>query len=369
MKRKRPARRSKKLMERIHLHAAGIDIGAESHWVSVPEDADPKPVRQFGSVTGELLALADWLLACGVDTVAMESTGVYWIPLYEILEERGLEVLLVNARHAKNVPGRKTDVLDCQWLQQLHTFGLLRGSFRPSAEMAALRSYVRHRETLTRTAATFVHRMQKCLDLMNLKLHNVISDLTGVTGMAIVRDIAAGETDAVKLARHRRKGIRASEAEIAAALEGHYRPENLFELGQCLEMYDLLQQKVAACDRQIEDQIAGLCAQVDAPDDPPPPNPRARRPRGNEMAFEIRSPLHTLCGGIDLTARCRGSAPPTRSSSSPKSASTSLAGAPSATSPRGSASRPTTESPAGRCYRPAHPRPAVAPPTSSVWRR
>lgn len=301
MKRKRTTKRTKRFLKSIHLHAAGIDIGADSHWVAVPEDADAKPVRRFSSVTGDLHALADWLLECGVDTVAMESTGVYWIPLYEILEERGLEVLLVHARHVKTVPGRKTDVLDCQWLQQLHTFGLLRGSFRPSSEMTALRNYLRHRETLTRTAATFVHRMQKSLDLMNLKLHNVISDLTGVTGMAIVRDIAAGETDPATLARHRRRGIRASEAEIAAALQGHYRPENLFELRQCLEMYDLLHEKVAACDLEIEAQIGRLCATVEVAQAPLPPASPSRSPRGNEMAFEIRSPLYTLCGGIDLT--------------------------------------------------------------------
>jgi transposase len=168
MKRKRRVRRaSPRPLDKIHPHAAGIDIGAETHWVAVPEAADPEPVRKFGSVTGELHRLADWLLACGIETVAMESTGVYWIPLYEILEARGLEVLLVNARHVKNVPGRKTDVLDCQWLQQLHSFGLLRGSFRPTAEITALRTYLRHRETLAR-AASFIHRIQKSLDLMHL---------------------------------------------------------------------------------------------------------------------------------------------------------------------------------------------------------
>ena len=176
------AQREQRILEKIHLNAAGIDIGSESHWVAVPEDRDDQPVREFKSFTHELLALADWLEACGIETVAMESTGVYWIPLYEILEERGIEVLLVNARHVKGVPGRKTDILDCQWLQQLHTFGLLRGSFRPDAPIAALRSLVRHRDQLVSAAASYVQRMQKAMVLMNLQLHNVISDVTGVGG-------------------------------------------------------------------------------------------------------------------------------------------------------------------------------------------
>ncbi len=175
------ARREQKILEKIHLNAAGIDIGGESHWVAVPEDRDDHPIREFKSFTHELIELADWLEACGIETVAMESTGVYWIPLYEILEERGIEVLLVNARHVKGVPGRKTDILDCQWIQQLHTFGLLRGSFRPDAPITALRSLVRHRDQLVEAAASYVHRIQKAMVLINLQLHNVISDVTGVT--------------------------------------------------------------------------------------------------------------------------------------------------------------------------------------------
>lgn len=302
MKRKRRVRRaSPRPLDKVHPHAAGIDIGAQTHWVAVPEATDPEPVRKFGSVTGELHRLADWLLACGIETVAMESTGVYWIPLYEILEARGLEVLLVNARHVKNVPGRKTDVLDCQWLQQLHSFGLLRGSFRPAAEITALRTYLRHRETLTRSAASFIHRLQKSLDLMNLKIHHVLSDLTGVTGMAIVRDIAAGETDPARLARHRHPRIRASQEQIAAALEGHYRPEMLFELRQCLELYDIHQAKITACDREIEGVLEQLCARLELTPSQLPGSPRRRGHRSNEPDFDIRSPLHRLSGGVDLT--------------------------------------------------------------------
>ena len=181
------SRREQQILEKIHLHAAGIDIGSESHWVAVPDDRDEKPVREFRSFTQDLHALADWLEACGIETVAMESTGVYWIPLYEILEARGLEVLLVNARHVKGVPGRKSDILDCQWLQQLHTFGLLRGSFRPAAPIAALRSLVRHRDQLVEAAASYVQRMQKAMVLMNLQLHTVISDVTGVTGIVLTK--------------------------------------------------------------------------------------------------------------------------------------------------------------------------------------
>ena len=213
MKRKRAARlssssrRAQRLLDTVHLNAAGIDIGSASHWVAVPADRSPEPVREFRSVTPALWALADWLEACGIETVAMESTGVYWIPLYEELEARGIEVLLVNARHVKSVPGRKSDLNDCQWLQQLHTFGLLRGSFRPAAPIVALRSLVRHRDQLVATAATTIHRMQKALVLMNVQLHTVLSDITGGTGLAIVRDIVAGATDPVGLARH---GIRAA---------------------------------------------------------------------------------------------------------------------------------------------------------------
>jgi len=296
------SRREQQILEKIHLHAAGIDIGSGSHWVAVPEDRDEKPVREFRSFTQDLHALADWLEACGIETVAMESTGVYWIPLYEILEERGFEVLLVNARHVKGVPGRKSDILDCQWIQQLHTFGLLRGSFRPAAPIAALRSLVRHRDQLVEAAASYVQRMQKAMVLMNLQLHTVISDVTGVTGIAILRDIVAGETDPTVLARHRHPRCKASEEEIAASLTGHYREEHVFVLRQALELYDVYQEKIRRCDEEIEGKLRTLEASCDAPEGQLAPPRRPRRRSANEPDFDLRSPLYPLCGGVDLSA-------------------------------------------------------------------
>jgi len=236
------------LLQRIQPDAAGIDCGATSHYVAVPEDRDPQPVRAFSTFTTDLHRLADWLVQCGIKTVAMESTGVYWIPLHEVLEERGLEVVLVNARHVHNVRGRKSDVKDCQWLQELHSVGLLQASFRPAGEIVALRSYVRHRQSLVEAAATCIHRMQKALTQMNLKLHHVLSELTGVTGMAIVRDIVAGVRDPQVLAAHRDGRCKASEQDIAAALTGNYRPEHLFALRQNFEAFEFHQRQIAQCD-------------------------------------------------------------------------------------------------------------------------
>ena len=307
MKRKRAARlssssrRAQRLLDTVHLNAAGIDIGSASHWVAVPADRSPEPVREFRSVTPALWALADWLEACGIETVAMESTGVYWIPLYEELEARGIEVLLVNARHVKSVPGRKSDLNDCQWLQQLHTFGLLRGSFRPAAPIVALRSLVRHRDQLVATAATTIHRMQKALVLMNVQLHTVLSDITGGTGLAIVRDIVAGATDPVGLARHRHPRCKATPAEFRAALTGHYQPEHLFALRQTLALYDVYQAQLQDCDAAIEAQLAALPTPAAPPATPlAPARPRTRS--ANEPACDLRSPLHRLCGGVDLSA-------------------------------------------------------------------
>jgi len=282
MKQSPPRRHGKRpasglsLLERINPNAAGIDCGAEEHYVAVPADRDPAPVRAFKTFTAELHRLADWLTACGVTTVAMESTGVYWIPLYEILEARGLDVVLVNARHVKNVPGRKSDVVDCQWLQELQSVGLLRGSFRPAAALAALRAYLRHRDTLVQSAATHIHRMQKALVQMNLQLTVVLSDITGVTGLRIIRDIIAGQTDPHRLAQHRDARCQASEADIIAALTGHYRPEHLFVLQQNLELFDMYHRQLAACDAAIEAHVAMLAAQAPPPGRPAAP-PRGRR--------------------------------------------------------------------------------------------
>jgi transposase len=258
-------------------------------------------VRHFKTFTDDLNRLADWLVASRVTTVAMEATGVYWIPIYEILEARGLEVLLVNARHVRNVPGRKSDVSDCEWLQELHSVGLLRGSFRPAAEIAALRSYLRHRETLIQGAVTATNRMEKALVQMNLQLHLVISDITGVTGLRILRDIVNGQRDPGHLAAHRDGRCRATEAEIAAALTGNYRAEHLFILRQNLEIYDAFQALIASCDAVIEAHLKTLAAKATPPERAlPEPRVRQKKPRANEPRFDTRAPLHQLTG-VDLS--------------------------------------------------------------------
>ena len=283
------------VLEQINPNVAGIDCGAAQHYVAVPPDRDPHPVQAFSTFTGDLQRLADWLTACRVTSVAMEATGVYWIPIYELLEARGFEVLLVNARHLKNVPGRKSDVSDCEWIRELHSVGLLRGSFRPAAEMVALRAYLRHRDTLIDSAGVYTHRMQKALVQMNLQLPLVVSDITGVTGLRILRDIVAGQRDPQQLAEHRDYRCRASKADLIGALTGQYRPEHLFVLQQNLELFD------ASCDRAIEAQILALTAHCARPQTPLPEPRRARKPRDNAPAFEIRTPLHQLTGGVDLT--------------------------------------------------------------------
>lgn len=253
-------RKSKKVpipkhLEHINQWAAGIDVGSTSHFVAVPEGCDEKTVREFSSFTTGLNELADWIIQCGITTVAMESTGVYWIPVYELLEERGLEVKLVDARQVKNVSGRKTDVLDCQWIQQLHTYGLLNGAFRPAEESCALRSYVRQRTMLIQSTTIHIQHMQKALMQMNLQLHHVLTDITGKTGMKIIRAISAGERCPKTLASYREPGCKNSEATIELALTGHYRAEHLFSLQQALELYDIYQEKIAACDNEIEKNL------------------------------------------------------------------------------------------------------------------
>lgn len=235
----------------LRSHAAGIDIGATEIYVAVPHDAHPQPVRAFGTFTPDLCALADWLTACSICTVAMESTGVYWIPLFQLLEARGFEVCLVNARHVKNVPGRKSDVSDCQWLQYLHAVGLLRGSFRPVGEVCAVRSLLRHRGALVQSAAAHVQHMQKALTQMNLQLHHVISDITGKTGLAILSAILAGDRDPEALADLRDRRIKAPKEAILKALQGDYRSEHLFTLRQSLSSWRHYQELIAQCDLEI----------------------------------------------------------------------------------------------------------------------
>lgn len=289
------------LLERIQPDAAGIDCGATSHYVAVPRDRAPRPVREFRTFTADLQRLADWLMECGIKTVAMESTGVYWIPIFEILEERGLEVVLVNARDVHNVRGRKSDVLDCEWLQELHSVGLLRPSFRPSAEIVALRAYVRQRGTLIEEAATCIHRMQKALSQMNVQLHHVLSDISGVTGMAIVRDILAGVRDPQALAAHRDRRCQASAQEIAGALTGNYRAEHLFALRQNFAAYEFYQRQIADCDTAIEGQLANLAGTRQPPKTALPAARPRKRLSKNEPRLELRSPLHRITGGIDVS--------------------------------------------------------------------
>lgn len=285
----------------INPNAAGIDVGSEEHWVAVPEDRDQQPVRNFKCFTADLHAMADWLEQCGIQTVVMESTGVYWIPLYQILERRGFEVQLVNARHVKNVPGRKTDVSDCQWLQRLHTYGLLSGSFRPEDSMCVLRSFWRHRDTLVRYASSHVQHMQKALTEMNIQLHKVISDITGLTGMRIIRAILAGERNLVTLAHMRDPRIKSSAEQIAKALEGDYREEHLFALRQAVELYDVYQQKIEACDQQIERYVAQLDSKIDLASTPlPASTKRNKKPKGNAPHFDLRTHLYRI-SGVDFT--------------------------------------------------------------------
>jgi transposase len=264
MRTRKPTRPRKmklpKHLQHINPHAAGIDVGGRSHFVAVPEGSCEQPVREFSSFTDDLHRMADWLLACGVSTVAMESTGIYWIPVFEILESRGLEVRLVNARHVKNVPGRKSDVLDCQWLQRLHSYGLLEGAFRPTEQVCTLRAYVRQRMNLVRYAASHIQHMQKALSQMNLQLANVVADIAGVTGMRIIKAILAGERDALVLARLRDARCKNDESTIARSLQGNFRPEHLFSLKQAVDLYEFYQSQIAECDRQILDQLAGFDA-------------------------------------------------------------------------------------------------------------
>lgn len=293
---------SSTLLDHINPNAAGIDCGSAEHYVAVPPDRDPNPVQAFTTFTSDLLRLADWLTACRVTSVAMEATGVYWIPIYEILEARGFEVLLVNARHFKNVAGRKSEVADCEWLRELHSVGLLRGSFRPTDGVVALRAYLRHRDTLVETASTYTLRMQKALVQMNLQLPLVMSDITGVTGLRIVRDIIAGERDPERLARHRDPRCRATHGEIVAALTGNYRPEHLFVLHQNVELFDACQAHIAQCDTAIEAHLRALTAAVAAPAAPlPASRSRRKTPKDNDLRFDARPALFHLTSGVDLT--------------------------------------------------------------------
>jgi transposase len=290
-KRKQGSKTNGAVLPVMRPDAAGIDIGATEIFVAVPADRAAENVRSFPTFTQDLYALADWLKQCGVKTVAMESTGVYWIPLFQILESRDFEVCLVNARHVKNVPGRRTDVCDCQWLQFLHSVGLLKASYRPDQEVCAVRSLLRHRESLVQMAATHVHHMQKALDQMNLQLHHVISDIVGQTGLAIVDAIVDGERDPRILAKLRGERIKATEEVIAKSLVGDYRHEHLFTLKQSLAAYRSYQKLIEDCDREIRAHLE----EFQPPSPPSAPTPR-RFSADGILKFELRRVF-----GIDLT--------------------------------------------------------------------
>lgn len=285
---------TKSRLSTVHPHAAGLDVGSTFHVVAVPPEADDEPVRTFRTFSADLQALADWLTRVGVTTIAMESTGVYWVPVLEVLEAKGFEVLLVNARDAKNVPGRKTDVNDAQWLQRLHQHGLLRGSFRPRDELIPLRAYLRQREGLVQDAASQIQRMQKSLMQMNVQLHHVVTDITGVTGLRIIRAIVAGERDCRALAAHRDVRCKASLETIEAALTGNYRDEHVFALKTALDFFDFCQVKIAECDASIESALRGLADAKPMPDRELPP--QRHRSGRNEPAFDVRASLFQMVG-------------------------------------------------------------------------
>jgi transposase len=295
---RRKHRKLERNLPEMRPNAAGIDIGATEIFVAVPADRDTDSVRSFLTFTQDLHDLADWLQRCRVDTVAMESTGVYWIPLFQILEARGIDVHLVNAQHVHHVPGRKSDVLDCQWLQYLHSVGLLKASFRPEQAVCEIRSLMRHRQNLVEMSCVHVQHMHKSLDQMNLQIHHVISDITGITGLAIVDAIVAGNTNPKELAKLRNHRIKASVETVTKSLVGDYRPEHIFTLKQSLSAYRYHQQLIADCDQEIQQRIqsfetkdGGPSAAVDSSDSTTTPPPR----------FDLRSHLERIFG-VDLTA-------------------------------------------------------------------
>jgi transposase len=297
-----------KALEVVHPDAAGIDIGGSEHWVAISPDRDEHPVRCFDCFTADLEQMADWLKARGVRSVAMQSTGVYWIAVFEILQQRGMEVYLVNARHTKNLPGRKSDIAECQWLLKLHTFGLLQNSFQPSDEIRAVRTLWRYRSGLVAQASSTIQRMQKALIEMNIQLTNVLSDLSGVSGMAIVQAVLDGKRNPEELASLADPQVKASKEVIAKSLRGNWRPELLFVLGQEMDSYRAYRKRIADCDREVQQQLQRMESKVDLSTQPIGPRPKGKRARGNApQVFDLRSELYRLTGvdwsqvdGIDV---------------------------------------------------------------------
>jgi len=288
-------------LEVIHPDAAGIDIGNESHYAAVPPSGDSQPVRRFGCTTAELKAMAAWLKRCGIRTVAMQSTGVYWVAVYDILEQAGLEVYLVNARDTKNLPGGKSDVQESQWLMKLHTYGLLRNSFRPAQEIRTMRTYWRQRNDLVQSAGRHILRMQKALTQMNLQLANVLSDVSGMTGQAIIKAILGGERDPHKLAAFRDCRVKASEEQIARSLEGNWQEDLLFVLKQEQDGYEFCQQQMAECDRRLEQYLQQREDRSQGATLPEEKRKgRLKKKRANKPQFDLRTDLFRITG-TDLT--------------------------------------------------------------------
>jgi len=286
-------------LEILRPHAAGIDVGNAEHYVAVPPGRSDPSVQTFGSFTADLHRMAQWLQACRVDTVVMQATGVYWMALYQVLEGYGFQVYVVNAKYTKTLPGRKTDVLECQWLQKLHSFGLLNNSFLPPEEICMLRTYLRQRENLVAAAGVCIQRMQKVLTEMNVQLANVLSDLSGTTGMAIVQAILEGQRDPQRLAALADPRVQASRKEIAQSLEGHWRDDLLFVLQQVHDLYWTYLESISACDRRIETHLKTLEAKVDMAAQPLPPTPRLPR-RKHIPQTNLRAELYRITG-VDLT--------------------------------------------------------------------
>ena len=286
----------------VHPHAAGIDIGSRTHYVAVAHDRDPKPVRNFGCTTPDLIAMAQWLKQCGVTTAAIESTGVYWMPAATILEEAGIDVYLVDPRQAHRIPGRKSDVQDCQWLQQLHQFGLLARAFRPAPQIQPLRALWRHRRNIVEHCAEQIHRMHKCLEQMDLQLHKVLSDVTGQSGIRILRAILQGQRDPLLLIALCHRACKRPKEEFIKALTGHYRDEQLFILGQVIETFDFHQRQLATCDEELERHLNTLPLKADIHDLVQQPDRKRRDPkrRKNQPHFDLRAQLFAITG-TDLT--------------------------------------------------------------------
>jgi transposase len=292
-------KKGKSELRRINPRAAGIDIGSASHWVAIDPSLTDQPVREFKAYTGDLHALADWLVEHKIQTVAMESTGVYWIPLFEVLRERGLEVCLVDARATKQVAGRKSDISDCQWIQELHSYGLLKQAFVPEAQIATLRSYVRQRDRWVTEAGRAIQHMQQALELMNVKLTEVVSDITGTTGMAIIDSILAGERDAGRLSELRNPRCSRSQEEIARALLGSWREEHLFALSQARHYYTYLGEQISACDTRIATAMAA-CGSPEGPSSEPPKASK-RDASPHPFGFDAHGHCYQMAG-VDLTA-------------------------------------------------------------------